>query len=230
MLRVLVVEDDPVIAAAMQEHLQERLAAEVTAVPALAAAYALLPAQDAVILDLTLEDSAGLQTLRRVRRVAPETYILVVTAQGTLADRVEGLQLGADDYLVKPFSLLELEARLQAVLRRRRPALPSSDLGWDAKARTVHRHGDVLPLTPLEYSVFAALAARPGQALSRAELLREVIGPNFYGYERVIDVHVGHLRRKLDPDPYHYIGTVRSFGYRWDGPVLEAGAGGHHAP
>lgn len=219
--RLVVVEDDPLIAQGVGKRLKGKLAASVTVHAALAAAADDLATADLVVLDLQLPDSDGTDTVRRVRSLAPDLLVLVITARGAVQDRVEGLRLGADDYMVKPFSLLELEARVEALLRRRNPSQhTASDLQWDALGRRVSRKGSEIPLTPLEYEVFTRLASRPGQALSRAELLRDVIGPNFYGYERVIDVHVGHLRKKLDDDDsFRYIGTVRHYGYRWDAPA-----------
>ncbi len=223
-VRIVVIEDDPVISHQVAGHLRERTGASVDAFPALAPAKRALSQADLVALDLNLPDSDGLETVRSARLLAPSAFLIVITARSALADRVGGLRLGADDYLVKPFSLLELEARVEALLRRRGGAAPptGSDLSWDVAGRRVRRTGEDLGLTPLEYEVFGALAARPGQALSRVELLRDVLGPNFYGYERVIDVHVGHLRKKLDPDnTFRYIGTVRHYGYRWDAPAPE---------
>lgn len=230
-VHILVIEDDPVIGPRMQGHLAARVAPSVTLCVDLASAEGELLRADLVVLDLTLPDVQGLETLGRVRARAPSALVIIVTARGSLSERIEGLRAGADDYLVKPFSLLELEARVGALLRRRTPASSSqmSDLVWDRGARVVLRDGAALPLTPLEYAVFCALAARPGRALSREQLLREVIGPNFYGYERVIDVHVGHLRKKLDPeDTFRYIATVRHYGYRWDG--REIGGEVRHDP
>ena len=215
-------EDDDLIRERVAGHLRQSLAADVIGCATLEAALHADEA-DVAVVDLGLPDAKGLEALIALRSAMPTTLFLLATARGTLAERVEGLRQGADDYLVKPFSLLELEARVLALLRRRAPmpAEVQRDLNWDQRARQVSREEQPLPLTPLEYLVFAALAARPGQALSRPELLRAVIGPNFYGYERVIDVHVAHLRRKLDPDdPFRYIATVRGYGYRWDGPRL----------
>ena len=219
--RLAVVEDDGMIAESIRAHLEARLSAEVQVSATLAAGEPALAGADLIVLDLNLPDSSGVETVSRVRRIAPAALLIAVTARGSVADRVQGLRLGADDYLVKPFSLLELEARIEALLRRR-AAPPSSDadIAWDRTGRRVRRSGVELALTPLEYEIFCALSGRPGQALARAEILRVVIGPNFYGYERVVDVHVGHLRKKLDPDdPYRYIGTVRHYGYRWDAPA-----------
>lgn len=223
--RILIIEDDPLIAGRLTERLGRSHGRGVQAFGSLGEAEGELPSAGLVVLDLGLPDAEGMEAVGRVRTLAPSALLLVATARGALRDRVDGLRSGADDYLVKPFSLLELEARVEALLRRRKGrsgvAHGHTELGWDPAGRKVQRGAEILPLTPLEYAVFSALAGRPGQALSRAQLLREVIGPNFYGYERVVDVHVAHLRRKLDAeDPYRYIGTVRHYGYRWDGPRL----------
>ncbi len=226
---ILVIEDDALIREGVTEHLQRALGADVRACPTLTAALG-MPAPDIAVLDLGLPDADGLEALIRLRDAMPAVLMLVATAHGTLAERVEGLRRGADDYIVKPFSLLELEARVQALLRRRGPqeTQAAADLTWDPGARQVWRQGEALDLTPLEYLVFSALAARHGEALSRPELLRIVIGPNFYGYERLVDVHVGHLRHKLDPsDSFRYIATVRGYGYRWDAPPPRPQGSGH---
>lgn len=218
-LHLVVVEDDQLIGRSVASHLREQLGAVVDVFAGLGGASDALAAADLVILDLQLAASDGMETVRRVRITAPAAFLIVITARGAISDRVEGLRVGADDYLVKPFSLMELEARVEALLRRRAGMSPpsASDLVWERSSRQVLKRDTTLSLTPLEYAVFATLAERPEQALSRVELLRDVIGPNVYGYERVIDVHVGHLRKKLDPeDPYRYIATVRHYGYRWD--------------
>ncbi len=226
---VLVIEDDGVIREAVARHLTDALAADVRSCADLGTALR-APVPDVIVLDLGLPDAEGLESLIRLREAMPSALILVATARGTLADRLEGLRQGADDYVVKPFSLLEVAARVEALLRRRLPSTAPEPAGlqWDEGARHVLRRGEPLPLTPLEYLVFSALASRPGQALSRPDLLRLVIGPNFYGYERLIDVHVGHLRHKLDAmDPFRYIATARGYGYRWDGPDLRREGSGH---
>jgi DNA-binding response OmpR family regulator len=224
----LIAEDDPIIAGGVATQVARTLDARVSTCDSVATAMARSPDADVVVLDLGLADSQGMDTLRRFRVAAPGVYVIVATAQDGLDERVKALEDGADDYVVKPYSPVELAARVQAVLRRGRGSPPHPVRGlvhgvpglkWDAAARHLEQEGERVPLTPLEYAVFARLAGRPGVAVSRSELLRDVIGANFYGYERVIDVHVGHLRKKLDPEePFRYIVTVRSFGYRWDGP------------
>lgn len=233
--RVLIAEDDPVIAEAVSQEIEARLGARVTRCHSLADTRRLAPSHEIVVLDLGLSDSSGLETLTRFRASVPGASVIVATARDGLEDRVAGLESGADDYVVKPYSAVELAARVRSCLRRRGKTLPAGGgdpegrLVWDRQARQVRLAGDGVALTPLEYGVFAQLAGRPGVAVSRSDLLREVIGANFYGYERVIDVHVGHVRRKLDPaNPLRYVVTVRGFGYRWDGPDL-TGDGTDHA-
>lgn len=178
---------------------------------------------DLVVLDLGLPDVPGEEVAREVRRLA-ETPILMLTAKVTEADRIRGLELGADDYLTKPFSPRELVLRVQAVLRRGRvPAAvggPASfgggQLALDEERHRVTVRGAVVELTPTEWGILLALAAVPGRVYSRFELINRVRGYEFEGYERTIDSHVKNLRRKIERDPGapEIVETVLGTGYR----------------
>ncbi len=218
-MRILVVEDEDAIA----EPLVDGLRREGYAVERAATGAAALDAgpSDLVLLDLRLPDTDGLDVCRRLRERS-DVPIIVVTARGEEADRVVGLELGADDYVVKPYGLRELIARIRAVTRRapRQGAhatpLAVGDLEVDERARRARLGGRALELTPKEFDLLAALARDPGAAISRRRLLEEVWQTTWYGSAKTIDVHVAALRRKLgDPG---WIETVRGVGFRLRSP------------
>ena len=177
---------------------------------------------DLVVLDLQMPEMDGLEFTRRVRAEQPDIAIIMLTARVEEMDRILGLELGADDYMTKPFSPRELVARVRAVLRRSQVApapaevLQIKDLLLDKGRREVTLAGERLDLTPTEFDLLAALMSAPGRAFSRADLLEAVQGVAFEAYERTIDAHIKNLRHKLEPDPAnpHYITTVRGVGYR----------------
>lgn len=177
---------------------------------------------DLVILDLNLPGMDGLDVAREIRRKT-ETPIIMLTARVDEADRLIGLELGADDYIVKPFSPREVVARVRAVLRRSsqvstsKAILRAADLEIDQEAHTVTRQGQPIDLTPTEFSLLATLAAYPGRAFSRLQLLDAAQGDAFEGYQRTIDAHIKNLRAKVEPDPKKpkYIETVFGIGYRF---------------
>jgi len=182
---------------------------------------------DVVVLDLMLPRLGGLEVCRRLRRDAERVPIVVLTALGEEEDRVLGLELGADDYLTKPFSPRELVLRVASVLRRSRelPArdadhepVRDGDLTVDVPGRRAHRDGRALQLTAREFDLLAFLVRRPGQVFSRAELLERVWGWDF-GDQSTVTVHVRRLREKVEPDPTapRRIATVWGVGYRYDG-------------
>ena len=214
-MRILVVEDEDAIAEPLVEGLR-REGFDVDRVATGAAALeAALP--DVVLLDLRLPDMDGLDVCRALRERSA-VPIIVVTARGEESDRVVGLELGADDYVVKPFGLRELIARIRAVTRRTssRPQaqepLRVGTLTVDERARRAQLGGRELELTPKEFDLLAALARDPGAAVSRRRLLEEVWETAWYGSAKTIDVHVASLRRKLgDPG---WIETVRGVGFR----------------
>ncbi len=213
-MKVLLVEDEDSIAEPLAEGLRregftvERAA---TGAEALAAGPA-----DVVLLDLRLPDTDGYAVCRGLRERS-DVPIIMVTARGEEVDKVIGLELGADDYVVKPFGLRELIARIHAVTRRTQPApaagpLRVGALEVDVRARRARLDGAELALTAKEFDLLAALAAEPGAAVTRQQLLRQVWDTDWYGQTKTIDVHVGSLRRKLgDPG---WIETVRGVGFR----------------
>jgi two-component system response regulator RegX3 len=218
-MHILVVEDEDAIA----EPLVEGLRREGFAVERAATGGAALdaPPTDLVLLDLRLPDVDGLDVCRRLRERS-DVPIIVVTARGEEADRVVGLELGADDYVVKPYGLRELIARIRAVTRRtsarasQGDALRVGELEVDERARRATLAGRELELTPKEFELLAALARDPGAAVSRRRLLEEVWQTSWYGSAKTIDVHVAALRRKLgDPG---WIETVRGVGFRLRAP------------
>ncbi len=177
---------------------------------------------DLVVLDLMLPDLAGEEVARSLRTIS-EVPIVMLTAKTAEEDRVAGLRMGADDYLVKPFSPRELVARVEAVLRRARGGAGDAGLSFDhgrlvidREAREVYLDGERPVLTRSEFDLLHALATRPGRVWSRYELVTRVQGYDYEGYERTIDAHVKNLRRKLGEDPRHphYVLTVPGVGYK----------------
>lgn len=191
---------------------------------------ALDEAPDIVILDLMLPGMPGEEVCRRLRAES-QIPIIILTAKGEELDRVQGLKLGADDYVVKPFSPRELVARVEAVLRR---SLPEPDrplpplvfpggLEVDRKGHVARLADEVLPLTAAEFRILAVLAARPGQAITRSQIVEAAFGFDYDGDERTVDVHVKNLRQKLSrAGGYPYIETVYGVGYRFGGGKGEA--------
>ena len=201
-MRVLVVEDDPGIAAPLVRGL-ERAGYQARGVSTGREALAADPEPDVVLLDLGLPDLDGLDVCRRMRRRSAAA-IIVVTARGEEADRVAALDEGADDYLVKPFGLAELLARIRAVLRRVRPAgsevLRHGPLAVDPRTRKVTVTGREVALTPKEFDILECLAADPGRVVTRQEILERAWDAHWYGPTKVLDVHIAALRRKLGVD------------------------------
>jgi two-component system response regulator RegX3 len=214
-VHILVVEDEDAIADPLVAGL-EREGYDVSRVATGEGALEASPA-DLVLLDLRLPDIDGLDVCRQLRERS-RVPIIVLTARGEEADRVVGLELGADDYVVKPYGLRELIARIRAVMRRAaspggaNDPLRAGELEVDERARRAIVAGRELELTPREFELLAALARDPGAAVSRQRLLAEVWQTSWYGSSKTIDVHVAALRRKLgDPG---WIETVRGVGFR----------------
>jgi DNA-binding response OmpR family regulator len=215
-VHILVVEDEDAIADPLVAGLR-REGYDVSRVATGEGALEAASPADLVLLDLRLPDVDGLDVCRRIREHS-RVPIIVVTARGEEADRVVGLELGADDYLVKPYGLRELIARIRAVVRRTgslgetNGPLQVGGLEIDERARRATLEGRELELTPKEFELLAALARDPGAAVSRQRLLAEVWQTSWYGSSKTIDVHVAALRRKLgDPG---WIETVRGIGFR----------------
>jgi DNA-binding response OmpR family regulator len=182
---------------------------------------------DLIVLDIGLPDIDGVEVCRRVRGFS-DAHVLMLTAQDTELDKVVGFEAGADDYVTKPFSIAELMGRVKAVLRRttrtaaatQAPEAPASrtfgGLTIDPLAREVTLGGETLELTRIEFDLLDTLSAEPRVAFSRAQLLERVWGPNWFGDDHLVDVHISNLRRKLADDPRapDFVCTVRGVGYR----------------
>ncbi len=220
--RVLLVEDEPSIADPFAHALARHGFATViasTASDALRLAREAPP--DVVLLDLTLPDGDGRDVCRELRRVS-DVPIIMVTARGTVTDRVVGLELGADDYVVKPFAVDEVVSRIRAVLRRARTPASSTgvraagDLRLDPASRRAWRADVELELTRKEFDLLERLVCDAGRVVSRETLMAEVWDENWFGSTKTLDVHVAALRRKLGEDPSdpRYIETVRGVGFR----------------
>ena len=214
-MHLLVVEDDDSIAVPLCAGL-EREGYSVTRVVTGEAALA-VPSPDMVLLDLGLPDMDGYEVCRRLRAQSP-VPVIVVTARSEETDRVIGLELGADDYLVKPFGFRELLARIRAVSRRTlqapaaEPAQQVGRLEIDRRTRRVHLDEVELALTPKEFDLLSLLAEDPGAVVSRQEILDQVWDPHWYGPTKTLDVHVASLRKKLGDG--RWIETVRGVGFR----------------
>lgn len=193
----------------------------------LKAAQTLKP--DLVVLDVMLPGMDGIEVLTRLRRES-DVYVIMLTAKSEETDKIIGLSVGADDYLTKPFSPRELVARVKAALRRygkstnglRNQILSFQHIRIDADARRVWKDDQPVELTTLEFDLLHALAEYPGRVLSREQLLERVWGHDFYGEDRVVDVHLGHIRKKVETDPANpeLIVTVRGVGYRFEDTPL----------
>ncbi|GGQ82246.1 response regulator transcription factor [Couchioplanes azureus] len=218
-MRVLLVEDDDSIAEPLAAGLG-RYGMAVERVATGAAALA-APRPEMVLLDLGLPDIDGIEVCRRLRSTG-DIPLIMLTARGDEADRIVGLELGADDYLAKPFSIRELVARMHAVGRRARPVTAAPDPGAqvqrvgplviDRRTREVRLHGAVIALAPKEYDLLVMLAADPGAVVARRDILETVWEPNFFGRGKTLDFHVASLRRKLGTPGW--IETRRGVGFR----------------
>jgi two-component system alkaline phosphatase synthesis response regulator PhoP len=220
--RILVVEDETSIQTIVRTYL-ESAGLQVNVVAngpdALQQAHLWQPAL--IVLDLNLPGMDGLEVATRLRQES-DVYILMLTARNEEADRVAGLRLGADDYLSKPFSPRELVARIEAILRRRRSgpssstALTFAHLTIDPDSHEARANGRSLELTATEFEVLWELARNAGRVLTRDQLVQQVWGANFYGNDRVVDVYVGQVRRKLqEATEQILIETVRGVGYKF---------------
>lgn len=211
---LLVVEDDPTVLALVSFHL-ERAGFKVVQAQDARSAWSLVESVDLIVLDRMLPDESGMTFLDRIRRRADISSlpILMLTARATENDRVEGLESGADDYMVKPFSVAELVARVRALLRRTKPVknIDVDELHIDYVAVQVTFQGIPVSLTRREFELIYFLASHPGRVFSRSELLDRVWGEDFLGTERTVDQHIAQLRARLKDE---LIETVRGRGYR----------------
>ena len=223
MKTILVVDDEPKITQVARDYLEHAGFAVVTAFDGKSALAAVrLHKPDLIVLDLGLPEMDGLDVTRHVRRDS-NVPIIMLTARGDESDKLVGLELGADDYVVKPFSPKELVARVRAVLRRlesestRGAVIRAGDLVLDEPRLKVTLGERNIEVTPTEFQLLAVLARQPGRILTRAQLLDAVRGVAFESYERAIDAHIKNLRKKIEPDPRdpQYILTVYGVGYKF---------------
>ena len=225
-MKILIVEDDAVVANTLKTYLEQ-------------AGYEPAVARDGttglelargkeialVILDLMIPGLSGQEVCKRLRRESM-VPIIMLTARASEDDRVAGLEIGADDYVPKPFHPREVVARVQALLRRASPqdsAMPApitlGELEIHSWSRTVRLRGEPVALTPTEFRLLEALAKSPGRVFTREELVGRAFGPDFDGLDRTIDVHITNLRRKIETDREHrYVVTVHGIGYRFGKP------------
>jgi DNA-binding response OmpR family regulator len=225
MTRVLIVEDNHDLAFGLRNNLEiEGYAVEVAPDGPAGLAAARRAHPDLVVLDLMLPGMDGYRVLRQLREDGLTMPVLILTARGEETDKVLGFRLGADDYVTKPFGVLELLARVEALLRRSRPAAGPAhhtvhrfgEVEVEISTRTVRRDGRPVAVTPMEFDLLVALLRRHGAVASRLELLSEVWGHASDVLTRTVDTHIGELRRKLERDPStpRHILTVRKAGYR----------------
>jgi len=218
-MRVLYVEDDAEARELIARFLGEAgLSVETARDGRLGLERALGRAYDALVLDVKLPGIDGFELIRRIRAAGVTTPVLCLTALGEVASRVRGLELGADDYLAKPFALAELLARIRALVRRRERPLASrmqvGDLSVDIGAHQVRRAGKTIALTPREFDLLAYLMRNEGSVVSRQMIIERVWGEGFDSYSNAIDVHVNNLRNKIDkPFEVRLVHTVKGVGY-----------------
>jgi len=221
--RVLVVDDEPPMVELVGEYLRSEGMEVAIARDGPSAVVAVRDRRpDVIVLDVMLPGLDGFEVLRRVRTFS-DAYVIMLTARAEEIDRIVGLSVGADDYMVKPFSPRELVARVKALLRRPRAAVETGghlqvgELVIDEPSHIVTVHDDLVDLTTIEFDLLLTLARDPGVVFSRQRLLDRVWGMDYVGDEHVVDVHLGNLRRKLGDDATHpiFVETVRGAGYRF---------------
>jgi two-component system, OmpR family, alkaline phosphatase synthesis response regulator PhoP len=224
--KILLVDDEPGIVSNVRAFLErDGFVVQTAADGPSALQLARVFAPDLIILDIMLPGIDGLEVLRRIRQES-EVYVLMLTARSDEIDKLIGLTVGADDYLTKPFSPRELVARVKAILRRGRgvsaagseSALTFEHLRIATEARQVWKGDASVELTTIEFNLLYALARHHGRVLSREQLIEQVWGYDYYGDDRVVDVHLGRVRKKIEDDPEHptVIVTVRGAGYRFE--------------
>lgn len=220
-MRLLIVDDDTELCELLRQYLEnEGLRADAVHDGERGLQSALNGGYDLVILDVMMPKMNGMEMLRELRK-SSAIPVIMLTARGEETDRIVGLELGADDYLPKPFNPRELAARIRAVLRRQAPATESGDtivvdsLEWRARSRSICEHGEPLPLTSTEYDVLALLLQRNGEVVGKAEMSEAALGKKLGPYDRTLDVHIAHLRKKMAPlaDGSPRIKTIRAIGW-----------------
>jgi DNA-binding response OmpR family regulator len=224
MARILVVEDEPGIAMALEDDLRlEGYAVEVIHDGLAAAKRAREASFDAILLDVMLPGKDGFEICRELRRHGIRTPILMLTARAQEAEKVLGLEAGADDYVTKPFGVRELRARIAALLRRSQadaapPQVRIGDVEVDFGRGEIRRGDRTTALTPLEFRLLQTFVGARGRILTRAQLIAEAWGPNTFVSDRVVDNHIGSLRKKIEPDAAEprYLLNIRGLGYRFD--------------
>lgn len=226
-VRVLVVEDEQRLARTIARGLElEGFVVQLAHTGGEGLWWALEDDFDVIVLDIMLPELSGYEVLRRLRQRDVSTPVLMLTAKDGDYEQADALDLGADDYLTKPFSFVVLIARLRALMRRRAPQQPSllaaGDLTLDPVRRAVHRGGTALTLTPREFGLLEFLLRHKGIAVTKTEILRNVWDANYEGPENVVEVYVGYLRKKIDaPFGHSSIETLRGVGYR----LIDTGTG-----
>jgi len=224
--KILIVEDDEAIAAFVQTALErEGFAVEVAASGERALERVSAEPPDLILLDLMLPGADGLEVCRAIRQLPTYIPIIMLTAKDDEVDKIVGLELGADDYVTKPFKSRELVARVRAILRLARRSnhqatqlLQFGPLAINLEGRSVTLNGDPVNLTPKEFDLLALLASHPGRVFGRDTLLEKVWGYDYAGESRTVDVHIQRLRQKIEPDPRepHYLVTARNIGYKFE--------------
>lgn len=229
--KILVVDDDPAIRNLIYRFLAKQgyeMESAEDGKKALATFEQFTP--DLVVLDVNLPDTNGYDLCKEMQ-ARTGVFVLMLTGRTDEADKIRGFAEGADDYLTKPFSLLELEVRVGAILKRQRPVttaeqqcLTFNSLVIDPVRREVMLHNDLVPLTALEFDLLHFLASHPGRVWRRAELIQKVWDYDYVGDQRVVDVHVGQIRKKIEKDTNEpaLIQTVRGVGYKFEPPGSEA--------
>ena len=224
MARILVVEDEPPIASALEDDLKlEGYEVEVVRDGEAASRRAQEQSFDLIILDVMLPHKDGFEVCRELRRAGLRMPVILLTAKTQESDKVLGLELGADDYVTKPFSPRELRARVKAALRRAAGEMPEiyrfGDAELDFTRGELRRGGRPVEMTPLEYKLLAVFIRHRGQTLSRDQLLDQVWGRQTFVTDRVVDTHITNLRKKIETKPSQprFLINVRGMGYRFDG-------------
>jgi two-component system alkaline phosphatase synthesis response regulator PhoP len=224
MARILVVEDEPALSICLANDLKlEGYEVEVAGDGETAIEKGRQPKFDLILLDVMLPRKDGFEVCRELRRAGVRTPIILLTARTQEAEKVLGLELGADDYVTKPFSPRELRARIKVALRRTAAVVPRTyqfgDVEVDFQRCQLRRRGKAVEVTPLELKLLEAFVCSPGRTLTRAQLLDQVWGPGTFITDRVVDNHITRLRKKIEATPGEprYLVSVRGIGYRFDG-------------